>query len=119
MSHSQNPLLKTLDKQGLESSEAAGEPLSHAGDAETYLPVDGAKGTAQLLRSTSGMGGCRGGGQPGSSMGRGCMWGLVLFADGPAGLWLASAVLHSTWEPAVGMFLLSAVSMPARCVDAA
>lgn len=36
-----------------------------------------------------------------------------------AGLWLASAVPHSAWEPAVGMFLLSAVSIPARCVDAA
>lgn len=111
MSHSQNPLLKTLDKQRLESSKAAGEPLSHAGDAETYLPVGGAKGAAQLPRSTSGIGGCRGGGQPGSSTGRGRVWGLALFADGPAGLWVASAVPHSTWEPAVGMFLLSAVWM--------
>lgn len=42
MSHSQNPLLKTLNKHRLESSYGEGEPLSHTGDAETYLPVDGA-----------------------------------------------------------------------------
>lgn len=113
MSHSQNSFLKTLDKHRLENSEGEGELLSYAGDAESYLPVDGAKDTAQPLRSTSGTAACRGRGQPGSNMGRGCM-----FADGPDALRLSS-VLHNTWEPRVGMFLISAVSMPACCVDAA
>lgn len=73
MSHSQNSFLKTLDKHRLENSEGEGELLSYAGDAESYLPVDGAKDTAQPLRSTSGTAACRGRGQPGSNMGRGCM----------------------------------------------
>lgn len=45
-------------------------------------------------------------------------WVLVLFADGLFALRLASSVLHSTWEPGVEMFLISAVSTPARCRDA-